>query len=97
MEDIDLSQDVPTDATAKIADFCGITGASSHVAEHYLSACNWDQDRVRVRVWIVLSVCRSSDAASCFRIVFMTQHKAWGNAARCSQCPCPCAGHLILL
>ena len=28
-----------------IAQFCSITGCSAHVAEHYLSACNYDLDR----------------------------------------------------
>lgn len=49
MEGVDLSpdmQDMPPDVSDRLASFCSITGSASHVAEHYLSACNWDLDRV---------------------------------------------------
>lgn len=33
------------DHSEEIANFCAITGAQAHVAEHYLSACEWDLNR----------------------------------------------------
>ena len=38
-------EDDAGDHSQAVADFCNITGALPHVAEHYLSACGFDVNR----------------------------------------------------